>query len=344
MKLGFILEPNAPNSYYRALYPMAALERLGHTVVWPSDLETGTSMRTLLSCDLVHCYRRLDTMRDLKQLSSRGVAISFDNDDDLAASEMSSTDSGGLEAGVKGRFQSYQKFTQILKVARFADLTTTPSQALAAKYRAAGAENVTVIENYLDPRQMLGFGTKAKHEGIIVGWVAGKDHEADLPHLTVPAALEQLLDKHAELRVLTVGSKLPLSSTRYEHRKHVPFHELLRVTGVIDIGIAPLADTQFNRARSNVKLKEYGAGGAAWLASPVGAYCDMGDREGGRLVADDRWFETLDSLIRSGFKRRRLARQALRWAKSQSVDNHARLWESAFSDAIKRRREVAYAR
>lgn len=338
MKLGFMLEPDAPNSVYRVIFPMRALERRGHTVLWPSSMGEDVPVRALLDCDLVHCFRRLGRMRDLKQLSQRGVAISFDNDDDLAASDVSSTSSGGFQSGAKGRLMNIQKFNGILKIARFADLTTTPSKTLAAKYRAAGAENVAVIENYLSDA-MPGFGLKVKHDGIVVGWIAGKEHELDLPHLTpLTDALGRLLDKHAELRVLTVDSRLPLDSPRYEYRKRVIFDEVVRLSGHLDIGIAPLADTQFNQARSNIKLKEYGAGGAAWLASPVGAYREMGDREGGRLVEDDRWFDTLDELIGSGFRRRRLARQALKWAKSQTVDHYGSVWEEEFLAAIDRAR------
>ncbi|MGA2455064.1 MAG: hypothetical protein ABSG93_16255 [Solirubrobacteraceae bacterium] len=336
MKLGFILEPEAPNSNYRVILPMRALERRGHTVVWPSSIDDDIPLRALLNCDLVHCFRRLDRIRDLKQLSSRGVAISFDNDDYLAAIDISSTDSGRTVSGAKGRFMNVRKFTDILKVTRFADLTTTPSEALAARYRTAGAENVAVIENQLDGGAMLGFGRRVRHEGIVIGWIASKEHEADLPHLTVTDAIARLLDMHANLRVLTVGSRLPLSSTRYEYLKEVPFEKLLQVSGRIDIGIAPLADTQFNRARSNVKLKEYAAAGATWLASPVGAYREMGRGEGGRLVEDDQWFDALDGLIRGGFRRRRRAREAMKWAQSQTVDNHASIWEEAFIGAIGR--------
>ena len=61
-----------------------------------------------------------------------------------------------------------------------------------------------------------------------------------------------------------------------------------RVDGRLEAGIAPLADTRFNQSRSNVKLKEYAAGGAMWLVSPVGAYGDMGRREDEFLGAVER--------------------------------------------------------
>jgi hypothetical protein len=338
VKLGFILEPTASNSNYRVVSPMRALERRGHEVIGPSRPEQDVPLRALLGCDLVHCYRRLDRIPDLKQLSARGVAISFDNDDYLAGIDISSKDSGGNISGARGRFSNIRKFNDILKIARAADLATTPSEALAARYRAAGAENVAVIENYLDPDIMPGFGTSVRHEGIVLGWIAAKEHEADLPHLSVTETIATLLDRHADLRVLTVGSRLPLDSDRYKHQKPIPFDELVRVCGRIDIGIAPLADTEFNRARSNVKLKEYAAGGAVWLASAVGPYLAMGSREGGRLVADDDWLDALDALIRGRLKRRRLARQAVRWAKSQTIDRHVEIWEEAFAGAIDRAR------
>ena len=43
-----------------------------------------------------------------------------------------------------------------------------------------------------------------------------------------------------------------------------------------------------NRARSNIKLKEYAAAGACWLASPIGPYVGLGEKQGGRLVARRR--------------------------------------------------------
>jgi glycosyltransferase involved in cell wall biosynthesis len=335
MRLGFIVEPRAPNSNYRAIFPMRALEKFGHEVRWPAQLERDLPLEELAQCDLVHCFRRPDRARDLKQLSERGVAVSFDNDDDFGVADMTAGASGDLEVGAKARLGNAKRFTEMLRLTRVADLTTTPSYVLAEKYRAAQANHVAVIENHLDG-EVEGFGAKAAHAGVVVGWVAGREHERDLAQLPIVEALARLLELHSDVRVVTVGLRLPLRSERYEFRPKVPFGQLLPTIADFDVGIAPLADTPFNHARSDVKLKEYGAVGAAWLASPVGAYSDMGKAEGGRLVGDREWLEALDRVVRGGFKRRRLAGQALRWSKAQTIDRFASQWEQEFLLAIER--------
>jgi len=88
MRLGVIYEPGVSGAYYRAIFPMQALQRRRHAVVWPTEVDD-IPMREFLRCDLVHCYRRMDRIDDLRRLSARGVAVSFDNDDNLAASEFS---------------------------------------------------------------------------------------------------------------------------------------------------------------------------------------------------------------------------------------------------------------
>jgi len=341
MRLGFIAEPNAPNSNYRVIFPMRALQELGHEVLWPADLERDLPLEDLARCDLVHCFRRLDRTRDLKQLAQRGVALSFDNDDDFSAADMTTRDRPGrLQSGGRARLGNTKRFTEILRLAKVADLTTTPSEALAQKYAAAGARHVAVIDNHLD-RELPGFGVAAPHEGVVVGWVAGAEHERDLPHLPVVDALARLLERHSQLRVVTVGVRVALRSERYEFRPKVPFGELLSTIADFDIGIAPLADTPFNHARSSVKLKEYSAIGAMWLASPIGAYRSLGSGEGGLLVEEHAWFDALDRAIRGRLRRRRLSRQALRWADTQTIDRHAARWEEEFELAVERARRAA---
>jgi hypothetical protein len=337
VKLGFICPPTN-NAYYRAIIPMRALERRGHTVAWPSKLGEDSSLRELSVCDLVHCYRSAHRVEDLRRLAERGVAISFDNDDNFAVAEVSD---GG--SGLAGNRHNRAIARQLLQVASISDLMTTPSKALAETYKRAGIEHVAVIENYLD-RATFGFGSASPHDGLVVGWVAGREHRLDLERIPIVDALKRLLDVHIALRVLTVGVRLPLRAERYEHIERVEYPDLLKVIRRIDIGIAPIADIPFNRSRSNVKLKEYGAGVTPWLASPVGPYCGLGERQGGLLVGDDEWFGAIDALLRSPRARRRLAKRSLRWARRQAIDNHVQSWESAFLATLARVHERAERR
>jgi hypothetical protein len=339
MQLGVIYEPSRANSFYRAVYPLQALQRRGHTVIWPQAVND-VPMAKFRECDLVHCYRRIDRLADLRLLSRCGVAVSFDNDDYLTALDTAVTaDATGIESGVHVLRHNKRWFSESIKAARLADLTTTTSELLAERYRREGASNVLVIGNSVEPR-MFGFGSRSRHEGVVIGWVAGGEHYSDLEQIPIADALRSMLEAHPHLRLLTVGVRLPIDSERYRHVLGVPFPELMKAIGGIDIGIAPLADTPFNRCRSDVKLKEYAAGGAAWLASPVGPYRALGEREGGMLVGDDGWYAALDTLIRKSRLRKRLSRQATAWAKAQTIDRYAGLWETAFEEAIRLARDV----
>jgi hypothetical protein len=329
MKLGVIYEPGSANAYYRAIFPMQALSRRGHSIVWPSRV-ADVPMREFLTCDLVHCYRRPDRLGDLRRLSDHGVAISFDNDDYLSASEFSA-----VGRGFMGQRYNRHAFREVLRAARLADVATTTTHLLAELYRLARVDNVVVVENHLQS-DGRGFRAKSRDDGVLIGWVAGGEHGLDVERVPIVDAFEGLLDAHPRVHVLTVGVRLPLQSDRYEHILVVPFVDLLPTIGRIDIGIAPLADTAFNRSRSDVKLKEYGAGGAMWLASPVGPYVGHGEREGGQLVGDEDWFAVIDGFVRNRRRRRRLAKRAERWSRRQTIDRHVHQWEDVFREAIER--------
>jgi glycosyltransferase involved in cell wall biosynthesis len=107
------------------------------------------------------------------------------------------------------------------------------------------------------------------------------------------------------------------------------------------IAIAPLANLPFNMTRSDIKLKEYAASGVPWLASPVGPYIGLGEREGGVLVPDDGWFDALDRLVCHQRDRRRLARRARSWAKDQMIEMAADRWERVFETSARTPRSLA---
>jgi hypothetical protein len=313
-------------SYYRAFEPMHALGQRGHTVyLGDADAHLPPDVRP----EVVHIAR--SATQEMRKLVARvhdaGGAVTWDLDDAVHLGPTLSR--GGLST------QNMRSLT--VTMLRRADVVTTTSHPLADEFRALGAACVHPIENFLGPHyENL---RRPTHQGLLLGWAAFAEHQQDYRVLELRATLLRLLDEHPELRVETIGAlDLGLPGDRYVRRKPVPFTELGREVARFDIAIAPIADIPFNRVRSNIKLKEYAAGGVPWLASPIGPYSGLGEKQGGRLVADDRWYEELRQLITSERLRRKLAKRGRRWAGTQMLADNTGPWEAALQEAIKRAR------
>jgi len=324
------------NGHYRAILPLQELARRGHTVHWPGDptfarLHDGGALAwDALMVQQMHDDEAIGVMRRAR---AGGVGVVWYTDDNLGAVTRGSQAWHRLG----GRRGVRRHFTQALEAARTAHVVTTTNEHLAQVYRERGCERVVAIENYLAPQDLR--QGRRRHQGVVIGLTAAGEHEPDLRQLKLPAALERLLERHDGVRVIAIGVDLRLRSEhRYQYVWGCEIEELIPLESEFDIGLAPLCETAFNQARSNVKLKEYAAAGAMWLASPVGPYVGMGEEQGGLLVADDAWLPTLEALLTDPDRRRALAARARAWAEGQTISAGAARWQATFRDAIERAR------
>jgi len=324
MHLGVVWDPNV-NANYRAADPLRAMERRGHSVVWPGADGAPDATR-LADCEVVHVYRRADpkTFGTLSRLARGGTALTYDNDDDYT-----SVPKGSAMYKRAGGLKGQRMHAATVKMARLADCFTTTNERLGEKYRRGGVERVEVIGNYLEPALPR---PRRRHDGVVIGWIAALEHYADATELGIADALARVVAQHPEVRVECIGVDLKLPE-RYRHDFELDFRELPARIGGFDIGIAPLADLPVNWMRSDIKLKEYAASGVPWLASPIGPYEQLGKAQGGRLVAPGDWFDALSRLVSSGRERRRLGRNAKKWARRQTIDAVADRWEAVFAAA-----------
>jgi len=320
------------NTIYRSIAPMSVLGKRGHEVRQLDVLQERGWQETLRWCDVLHIHRLCDDgiVSYVRAARALGAATIWDDDDDVTRIPKGTSayrDAAG--------FQGTRRLAARSRLFGNVDLVTTTNARLAEVFRDGGAPEVQVIENYVWDDLI---GNRAARAGIRVGWVAGEEHRLDLEQIPVRDALQRLLEEHPQLHVTAIGVNLGLRSDRYRHVEVVQFPQLLSELSSFDIGIAPLSpNVRINHTRSDIKLKEYAAVGVPWLASPIGPYARMGEREGGRLVADDRWYEELDALIRSDRARRRLAKRAAKWGRQQFLSANVDRWERAFAQAVSRR-------
>jgi hypothetical protein len=321
------------NSIYRSIAPMSVLTLRGHETRRLDTTQERGWDEALRWCDVLHVHRCCDQriVNCIRAARALGAAAVWDDDDDVTRISKRTEayrNAGGLNGAKRLAIRS--------RLFNAVDLVTTTNERLAGIFREGGAPEVRVVENYVVDELM---GRATRGPGVRVGWVAGDEHALDLERIPVQAALQALLEQHPQLHVTAIGVDLRLTGDRYRHIPVVQFPQLLAHLSTFDVGIAPLSpDLHINNMRSDIKLKEYAAVGVPWLASPIGPYAGLGEQQGGRLVADDGWHEALDGLIRSDRARRRLAKRAAKWGRTQHMSANVRAWEDAFARAIERAR------
>jgi glycosyltransferase involved in cell wall biosynthesis len=337
MRIAIVTDIHQLNSWYRA-FPLIELQQRGHQIHLDRNGEK-IAFEELREFDVVHIYRYYEpqVIKVARKLREAGVGIVWDNDDDLTTGNL-----GTKNEVRKNALRSQHIRAAMMSMLSVAHVVTVPSETLAAQYREWGADDVRVVENYLRPAYAT--GPVPRHDGVTVGWTACAEHAHDMKHFNLREVLRELLDEHPELHVMSVGIDLALPRERYTRFPIVNYRDLASHVARFDIGIAPIADIPFNRARSNVKLKEYAAVGVPWLASPIGPYAGMGEKQGGRLVPDDRWHEELSRLIRDARARRKLGKRGMKWARGETSAAGAAKWEQVMAACRERARESGATR
>ena len=334
MRIALVPMGQTPNAAYRSILPMHELANRRHEVQ-EVNLRNRPGARALARwCDVLHVYRwaEEETVQLARAAKAAGAAVVWDDDDDSLRPQ------AGVSGGrlLRGR-QAAIRIVARKRLFVVADLVTTTNRRLGDVFRRDGARKVHVIENYAIDGLL---GPRVKRDGVHIGWAALREHELDLKHIPLVDALEELLDVHPDVHVTTIGIRLRLRHERYHLLDRMPMEAMMRQLSTFDIGIAPLSpEVRINHLRSNVKVKEYAALGVPWLASPIGPYEGLGEKEGGRLVPDDRWFEELDALVRDERARRKLAKKAESWGFSQRLSRNVERWERAFQEAVAHARQ-----
>lgn len=337
MRIAYVADPGTGNGFYRGTGPMTALEQCrGHLVREVPINEGAPPLAAVRDVDVLHVHRYAEpgAVGLAREAKAHGAALVWDNDDD-----MGSVPKGTPGYRRQGGMMWERRLAGMRKLFELADLVTTPSATLAERLREYGARHAEVVENHVPDQFVL--RSRPPREGVTIGWIAGLEHAIDAERIPLRDALQRLLDERAEVRVVSFGLRLGLHGDRYRHVDVVPLFELTRAAGIFDVGIAPLTDIAMNRARSNIKCKEYAAAGACWLASPVGPYAGLGEKQGGRLVPDDGWHEALSRLLDKPRERAKLTKRAGRWVAGETLTKAAPTWERRFEEAIARARAGA---
>lgn len=310
------------SAYIRLLQPLTHPAVEGRLYVTPAPVYYGQEAEIVL---VDRCWRPDCTpalARELvQQVRGHGAKLVYQMDDDLPAlAEEEPTTATARE--IAGIFLAG------------ADGVIVSTPALRARY-ARENSRIRVVPNALDERLLVQRTVPPRPAlPVRLGYMGTLTHDEDLA-LLLPALhrLHKSVQTGLELQIIG-GLSRQESAARFAH---LPFPVTFLTPPVVeypqflpwftanvtwDIALAPLRDTPFNRAKSDIKFLDYAALGAAGVYSDLPVYAEtVRHGETGLLAANDAqsWAAAIQSLIEQPGLRVELAANARRYLYNERI-------------------------
>lgn len=341
--------------FFRLIWPAQLLAAAGHDVEIRPPENRGLKLRIgpddhvddVLDVDGVDVmvFQRLTHQwmaEAVPLLRAKGIAVVVDVDDDLttvhprnpAYQSMHPRNAGKLDHGTRQVHR--HSWWHLTEACRAATLVTVSTPALLERYARHGRGHV--IYNHL-PDSYYGLDHQDRDT---IGWPAALASHPDDPG-AVGGAVARLVGEGAGFRV--VGD--PVGTGAAFGLFHDPLGRIgvglddwpAAVSGDIGVGIAPLADTAFNRSKSWLKILELSALGIPWVASPRAEYVRLHERGAG-VLADTprRWYRELRRLVDSESLRTERAEAGRAVAEELRLSANAWRWLEGWERALSEQR------
>jgi glycosyltransferase involved in cell wall biosynthesis len=215
------------------------------------------------------------------------------------------------------------------RAARAADRMIVGNEILA-EWAVGRCRDVRIVPTCIEPSQYRQRSSWEVGEVPLVGWIGSPATEPYL--LDIADALNEVHERTgAQLHVISGGSP--------PHPRLAPFTTTSRwsldsVTEIAgwDVGIMPLRDGIYERAKCGYKLLQYAASGVPSVASPVGVNAALLDAMDGLAPSTcSEWSEALTAVLTESAERR-AARAAASTTVASAYSYDA--WEAAWFDAV----------
>lgn len=257
-------------------------------------------------------------------MRAKGVTVVVDVDDDLSSIHPSNPAWAVHRPGA-----GLHSWHNVAEACRNASLVTVSTPALLDVYARHGRGHV--LPNYL-PDMYYGL---SRTDSDTVGW-PGSYHSHPNDPESLGGAVARLVDEGAEfvMRGDSTGAGRAFGLAADPPGGPVPIEEWPAAVASLGIGIAPLADTKFNAAKSALKVIEMSACGVPWVASPRAEYKRIHAMGAGVLADRPRtWYRELKRLRESPALRAELSEAGRAVAEQLRLSQNAWRWAEAWGRA-----------
>lgn len=262
---------------------------------------------------------------------ANGIAVVVDVDDDLSTIHPANPAFKALHP--KDGKQNFG-WQWCLKACELATLVTTSTPALIERYASHGRG--VVLPNCVPERYL-----RIPHaDSNVIGWGGTvATHPTDLQ--MTGSAIGQVLDQTGTSFTVVgppngVEPALGLRGRNWRATGGVPLSQWPHVLAQsIGIGIAPLADTMFNAAKSALKILEYSGLGIPVVMSPRADYVRLHKHGVGILANKPKeWRKELLRLVNHEGARRELSERGRSAASDWTIEGNGWRWLEAWAHAL----------
>lgn len=339
--------------HYRLIWPARELTALGHDVEVVSAKERDRLMQASMRGDVmvdirvpedadVLVFQRV-THRYIVQAISlirrKGIAVVVDMDDDLTCIHPANPAFGMLHPR-HGTFPDHT-WKNTLAACEAATYVTVSTPALLDTYVKHGRGQV--LYNYV-PQRMLDV---PRVDNDTYGW-AGSVHSHPNDLQTLGSSVAQLIQQGRAFRVVgpiqgihsVVG--LPITVPIAHTGSIRDINLWPDAVATLGVGIAPLADTKFNTAKSWLKMAEYAASGVPCVGSPRAEYARLYKLGVGQLAKNPNdWRTKIMKLTSEPNLRDDLGRRGREVMRGLTIEGNAWRWLEGWQRALEIQREHA---
>lgn len=286
--------------------------------------------------DVIHFGRR-DVPEYLSQWAGLreffNVPIIMDTDDNVHATRPFNPGYRGYHPGSPA--MHWNKVT-----AQTVDAITTSTENLK-QVHLKDNKNIYVLPNSVDFDRWAK-AKRPEHPDIRIGCLLSSSHHEDAMILktVIPTILEKYPNAH--FYYLNMYNYV-FANDKFKDQLHPISWIQLKdwpetVVGLgLDIGLAPLVDNMFNRAKSNLRYLEYSAAKMAPIVSPVLPYTMVEHGKTGLVAKTPQdWINCISELIDNKVKRETIATNAHKYIKANfDIKTSIKQWEKVYTNVIR---------
>ena len=291
---------------YRVLNKAEQLEKLGYDVK-----VVNLSKLQLLDCKgashlIIYRAPDLPILSQVCQLENKtGVPVFYDIDDlvfdtkytdQLAYTQgLSTADKNNYDESVRGYGRMLDK----------CDAVITSTNQLAKELR--NYKSTVILNRNVLSQELVEISQKTPHmeldgNKVRMGYFSGSITHNENFEMIKPAIISLLKEyKNLELHLaghLDIPEDIACFGEQIVTHPYVDWRELPKLISSIDINLAPLVQSTFNEAKSEIKWLEAAAVKVPTVASKIGSFEDMiEDGIDGVLASETEWKEKLERLI-----------------------------------------------